>query len=218
MRTDGEQRRDGLLEPGLAGGKFTHARLKSPVAHLADDLAERLQHAAYLGPEIASHVDELRAARQQRAQAMAVEALDRDLLIPARADDLRQAVRVVGIGFVQLDGQRRLGMPRIQADDGQAKCTQRVPVPSAERTRLKANPSNLGRTCAYGGGECFRRRAHLAAPDNRTRLIEHTYRSHLERDVQTYIVLPHGTPPQEGPTVRSTVGPAITPCNGPELE
>jgi hypothetical protein len=52
---------------------------------------------------------------------VAVEALDRDLLVPARANDLRQAVRVVGVGLVRLDRQRRLGVPRIQADDRQAE-------------------------------------------------------------------------------------------------
>src|SRR3954453_64607 len=87
-------------------------------------------------------------------------------------------------------------MPRIQADDGQAKRTQGVPVPSTERTCFEANPSHLGRPCADGIGEGFRRRAHLAAPDNHTRLIEHAHRSRLERDVQTYVVLPHGSPPQ----------------------
>lgn len=58
---DREQRRDRLPEPGPTGGKLTHARVKPPVAHLPDDLAERLQHAAYLGPGIASQVDEPRA-------------------------------------------------------------------------------------------------------------------------------------------------------------
>ena len=47
------------------------------------------------------------------------------------------------------------------------------------------------------------------------RLVEHAHRRHLERDIQTDLVLPHGSPPQGRSFCRGTVSPAITPCNGP---
>src|SRR5215218_572722 len=50
-------------------------------------------------------------------------------------------------------------MPRTQADDGQAKSPQGVPVPSAEWTRFEADPSRLGgsvRPRASEYGACLR--------------------------------------------------------------
>jgi len=52
-------------------------------AAVAGHQAERLKHAADLVGEVDPHAHELRAGGEQRADQMAVHALDHDLAIPA---------------------------------------------------------------------------------------------------------------------------------------
>ena len=114
----GQQGLDDLVQRSL-GDQRSHPVYKGLAAALASDQAEWLEDAPDLVGEVDPHAHQLGAGGEQRADQLAVETLDRHLPIPARTDDLRQPPSVVTVGLVQLQRQRRLGVPRIQADDRQ---------------------------------------------------------------------------------------------------
>jgi hypothetical protein len=66
-------------------------------AALAGQQSERLEYG-----EIDTHAHQLRPGGKQRAEQLAVHALDRDLTIPAGPNDLRQPACVVLVRLVQL--------------------------------------------------------------------------------------------------------------------
>jgi hypothetical protein len=119
---------------------------------------------------------------------LSVHALDRDLPIPAGADDLSQAEGVIGVGLVDLKAQRRLSVAGIEADDGDTAAAE------IERHQLESCPvSSPTRTAA---GAYFRtvpviasgvsRRA-LAAPDHGRLVVDDAngcgFERHIEADI-----------------------------------
>ena len=64
------------------------------------------------------------ARHQQHSQGLRIHALDGDLAEPPGAHDLCQPMRVIGVGFVELEDESSLDMARIKADDGQAVLAQ----------------------------------------------------------------------------------------------
>ncbi len=105
-------------------------------------------------------------------QSVATEAFDRNLLVPAHADHLRQAVRVVGIGLVDLHRQCRLGVPRIDAHHGQTEFAEAVPVPRAQLPGLEPDAHHVRRPRANGGADGLGRGCHRAAPHDGACLID----------------------------------------------
>jgi hypothetical protein len=86
---------------------------------LAHDEAKRLQDAAYTVFQSRDLRHQLGADHQQRPNRLAVKALYSNFTIPTDPYDLRNAFRVVVIRLVDLERQRRPGVARIDADDGQ---------------------------------------------------------------------------------------------------
>ncbi len=70
---------------------------------------------------------------------IAVMALDPHLFEPTDAHDLSQTGRVISIRFYRPHLQGRIGVARIDTQDRQSTCRQRIPEPNSKRTRLKAN-------------------------------------------------------------------------------
>ena len=132
---------------------------------------------------------------------MAVHALDRHLAVPARAHDLRQAAGIVAVGLVQLQGERRLDVPSIKADHGQAQLPQLVPVPGRQGTALQTDAHRLGRPRADGRSDCLRGGGALAFPDHLAAAIDDTDRGLLLRDVQSDILF-HASSPQRVRAIR----------------
>src|SRR3954447_7433294 len=79
---------------------------------------------------------------------------------------LRQAAGVVAVRLVQLQGERRLGVPSIKADHGQAQLPQLVPVPSRQGTTLQPDAHRLGRPGVDSRGNRLRGGGALAFPDH----------------------------------------------------
>src|SRR3954452_11461506 len=105
------------------GPPATNARTRSAKGRpppLAGDQAEGLEDAADLVGEVDAHAHQLRAGDEQGADQVAVHALDRHLAVPAGAHNLRQTACIVAVGLVQLQGERRLDVPSVEADYGQA--------------------------------------------------------------------------------------------------
>jgi hypothetical protein len=97
---------------------------------------------------------------------------DRNFLVPAHADELRQAVRIVGIGFVDLHRQCRLGVQRIDAHHWQTEFPEPAPVPGAQLPGLEPNAHRVRRPRANGGGDDPGRGYHRAAPHDGARRID----------------------------------------------
>src|SRR3954447_4387877 len=126
---------------------------------------------------------------------MAVHALDYHLAVPACAYDLRQTAGIVAVGLVQLQGERRLGVPSVEADHGQAQLPQLVPVPSRQGTALQTDAHRLRRPRADSRGDRLRGGGALAFPDHLTAAVDDADRGLLLRDVQPDILF-HASSPQ----------------------
>ena len=68
-------------------------------------------------------------AAEKRSDGMAIERLDADLLVPAALHDAGDTGGVVAIAFVDLHFQGGLGVPGIDANDGQPALVQLGPKP-----------------------------------------------------------------------------------------
>src|ERR1700741_2635078 len=80
---------------------------------------------------------------------MRIHTLDSDLAVPAGANHLRQAECVVGVGFVDLQAERSLGVPGAHADNRHAASAQAERQPVGELSGLQTNP--------HRAGACWRR-------------------------------------------------------------
>ena len=98
----GGQQRLGDIFQWAAGNQRPNPVDEGLSATLAGDQTERLEDASDLVAEIDPHPHQLCARRDQRADQLTVQALDRDLAISAGAHDLSQAQGVVPIGLVEL--------------------------------------------------------------------------------------------------------------------
>src|SRR4051812_19765143 len=68
----------------------------------------------------------------------------------AHAHDLRQTEGVVGVGLVDLQRQRRLGVARIDADHGEAGRFQPVEQPVRQLPAFHPDPNRMGRVLFHG--------------------------------------------------------------------
>ena len=76
---------------------------------------------------------------------MTVEVFDVYLLVPSALHDAGYSHRVVAVTLVDLHLQSGLGMPGIDADDGQSQLIQLGPKPSRCCSRLEPNPHDMRR-------------------------------------------------------------------------
>jgi hypothetical protein len=76
--------------------------------------------------------------------------LDRDLTVPASTHDLRKSKGIVAVGLVDLHGQRRLGMARIQADHRQTGPAQPMNEPGQQRVPFQPDPNRPRRAFPDG--------------------------------------------------------------------
>src|SRR5215831_15265570 len=140
---------------------------------------------------------DLGACYQQCTHGLAVEALHRHLAVPADAHDLRQTEGVVGVGLVDLQRQRRLGVARIHADHGEASLFQPVEQPVRQLPAFEADPNRMGRVLRHGRYDGFRRRIDLAAPHDLVGIVDDADRrllqGHIEADI--LVTLGHGLAP-----------------------
>jgi len=79
-------------------------------------VAEGLQEAPGVVGDGLALRNQLRPHGHQKLQRLSVHTLDGDLAEPPGAHHLREAVRVVGVGLVDLKAQRGLGVPGIKAN------------------------------------------------------------------------------------------------------
>jgi hypothetical protein len=135
-----QQGLDDQPQLGLRGDARTDTGLEPNTAALRQDQAENLHHAADLVDHLGPHADQLLAHPQGRAHAMTFNALHLDLAIPSRADDLGQAVGIVGVALVDLHRQGRPGVTRIQAHPRQRQGAQLMHQPGCKRAALQPDP------------------------------------------------------------------------------
>jgi hypothetical protein len=100
----------------------------------------------------------------------------------------------MGIGLVPLQRRGGPGMPRVQADHGQAELLQRVVQPGRERAGLQPNALEVGGMAPKRCGQGFRLARALATPDRLARPVHHVDRGLLVRHVEPSIVR-HGDLP-----------------------
>jgi hypothetical protein len=85
-------------------------------ARFANDKTVVLEQATDLVLKITLDLDQLGPAVQDRPDLMTHHALDLDLLVPTTLHDPGQTHGVVTVALVEPHRQRRLGVPRIDAD------------------------------------------------------------------------------------------------------
>ena len=119
---------------------------------------------------------------------MSIHAFDRDLAVPAGANHLRQAERVIRVGFVDLKAERSLGVPGVHADDGHAASAQAERQPVGELSGLQTNPYCAGRMLAQCGGNRVGVGTALPAPDDGAGIVDDADRGRLERNVEADIM------------------------------
>jgi hypothetical protein len=125
----GQQRGDDLGNRSAIFHKLTHPPGEVQPAGLPDPDAEHLERTPDDILDVAAAVDQGTARHQQQPQLLASGALDVHLPEPARAHHLRDAARIVAIGLVAHRSQRRLHVPRFDADHWQAQLAQPLMQP-----------------------------------------------------------------------------------------
>jgi len=76
---------------------------------------------------------------------MTVEAFDAHLLIPSTLHDAGDAYGIVAVTLVDLHFQHRLGVPGVDADDGQPQLIQLGPQPCRRCPCFESNPRDMRR-------------------------------------------------------------------------
>ena len=95
--------------------------------------------------EVDRHAHQLRAGADEMAHGVRGIAFDAPLAVPTHANELSQGLGIIPhVGLVPLQGGGGPGMPRIQADDREAKSLARVVEPRRQRTGPKPTRTRSG--------------------------------------------------------------------------
>jgi hypothetical protein len=116
----------------------------SPLTSDLEDQTESLQQSADRILDLQGRGDELGACADHRADRVGIHTLDQHLPVPADANHLCDPLRVVGVSFVNLERQRRLGMTGIDAEDWDSALRQLVKEPHRKHSGLEAIRIALG--------------------------------------------------------------------------
>src|SRR5580692_2469694 len=119
---------------------------------------------------------------------MGAERLDMHRPIPSRAHDLRQSLRIVRIGLVDLHFERRPRMPGVKACDFEPPAAQFVHQPWRHGTGLDADTRILFGMPTYHPLDLFGVRCALTTPKPATGAVNDADRRQLLRHVQTNVV------------------------------
>jgi hypothetical protein len=159
---------------GVVREAGAHLGLESSAAAFWQDQAEDVHQTADLVDHLGPHIDQLLADPKSRVHEMTLDALDLDLPVPSRADDLGQAVGVVGVALVDLHRQGCPSVTRVQAPTGSSRirssCTsQGVSGPLSSPTRTSEVP-RLASACAIAVGEVAQVPRQITNPRSSTML------------------------------------------------
>src|SRR5215472_10449709 len=119
---------------------------------------------------------------------MGVERLDMHRPIPSRAHDLRQSLRIILIGLVDLHLECSPRMPGVKAGDVEPAATQFVYQPRRHWTGFDAVTGVLSGMPTHRRLDVFRVRRALTPPQPATGIVDDANRRHLLRHVQTNVV------------------------------
>src|SRR5512134_248279 len=104
--------------------------------------------------------------------------------VPADTYDLRDAIGIVRVGLVDLEGQRRLGVPCVDADDRQPARLQFVEQPRGELAALQADARDVRCVPLNGGRNVIGRALASSPPDSPAAFVDHADGRLVERDVE----------------------------------
>jgi hypothetical protein len=107
--------------------------------HPSEQQSIFLDHAADLGLDIATDADETGTSDKDGTDFLALLALHPYLSVPVNPDKLGKSARVILIALVHANGERRVRMASIDADDRQINAPQFVPEPARHRSSFKAD-------------------------------------------------------------------------------
>jgi hypothetical protein len=142
---DQHQRLDQRGEPVVLAHDRVDLISEAPPPRMGHTQADSHKGGSDLIGELVPDLHQPRPRPEQRLDAVALQAFDLDLPIPACAHDLGQTVRVVLVALVQTHRQGCLRMPRVNADDRNAKVAQPVPVPCRGGAGLEADAHSFRR-------------------------------------------------------------------------
>lgn len=100
-----------------------------------------------------AHAEQLGSSGQPQAQLATLKAPDMHRALPPAAHQLCNARRVIAVGLVELHGQRRVHVLRVDAVHIDAAFTQGVDQPDREGAGLHANLAQLGAVLLDGLGQ-----------------------------------------------------------------
>jgi hypothetical protein len=125
-----------------------------------------LDHAVDLVFDIATDAYETGASDKDGADLLALLALDPHLSIPANPDKFGKAARVILVALIHTNGECRVRMSSVDADDGKIDAPQFMPEPARHRSGFEANAFGMRRTFSKqlsqhaGIGLCFTLKDH----------------------------------------------------------
>ena len=139
-RQDREERLDERHHVPIVAGQFAHPAGKRHAARRAKLDAVFPQdrpHHVLDGP----HLVQDRAPRdKERSPETTLPAFDVYLPVPSRSHDLGQRPGIVAVRLVRHRLHCRVGLPRLDADGGEARVAQSVVKPCGQGTRLQPDP------------------------------------------------------------------------------
>src|ERR1700709_286753 len=176
---------DNTIDARVSLGQLLSPLPDLSVTALADDQAKGLQDAAQLVVDLDTHLDQLVAGDQQRFSLMRRHALDLHRFEPTNPNHLGQSAGVAAIGFVGPYRQDRLGMARIETDDGKAFCQQRMGDPSLLWPALETISHDAARVLTDQASNGLGLRCDFALENTHSLLVQDAYTCFLERYVQS---------------------------------
>jgi hypothetical protein len=95
--------------------------------------------------EIPLDLDEQSSADEESLDRVTVEVFDAHLLIPPTLHDAGDTYGIVAVALVDLHLQNSLGVPGVDADDGQSQLIQLGPQPCRRCSGFESDPRNMRR-------------------------------------------------------------------------
>jgi hypothetical protein len=152
---------------------LSHPTGEQTTRSLANHMTEGLQQATQRVGRRLTLRDELRAGYQQQPQRLPIHAFNRNLAEPAGPHHLCQAMRIVGVGLIDLHAQGRLGVARIDANDGHPACTQGPRQEVRQQSSLKPSSHEMRCVLTDCPGQGIGIGDTLAPPYDHTLLVNH---------------------------------------------
>src|SRR3954471_17636887 len=177
------------LQRRLARAQLADPRREPPLADVAELEPEAAQDAADAEPDVHELALEQLTPDQQRPDLLRRRRLAVDGAVPAHAQELGDAARVLAVGLHDHRRQRRLDLPGLQQHRLEARPGQAGVQPLGERPGFEPDPGQRQAELAEEADQRLRLARHLRLADDPPARVDHADAAPFQGDVDPGMVL-----------------------------